>query len=238
MIPHIIHYCWFGRGEIPQLAKECILSWQRYMPEYTFKLWNEDNFDIESNEYVSEAYKAGKFAFVSDYVRLWALKNEGGLYFDVDFEVYKSFDDLLDSNVAFAGYEGSKYSPVMMGVCASEPDGEWVTAMLDSYADRHFLLSPGKYDLTPNVTFLTNLMKDKGLVCDGVEKIFMNMHIYPVDYFCPHLTTGEYVRSENTFCEHKNLGSWSKSGWRTCLLLFLPSKIRPALIKLKRSIWG
>ena len=132
MIPRIIHYCWFGRSPMPELALKCIDSWHQHMPDWEYKLWNEDNFDIHQNTYAKEAYEAGKFAFVSDYVRLWALEREGGVYLDVDFEVYKPFDDLLHYH-AFAGIEGSKYKPVMMGVCASEPKGEWVFELLVSY---------------------------------------------------------------------------------------------------------
>lgn len=111
MIPKIIHYCWFGRGEMPQLAKECIASWHKYMPDWEYKLWNEDNFDVNCTAYSREAYEAKKYAFVSVYVRLWVLCNEGGLYLDTDVEVFKPFDDLL-CHRTFAGFEGSKYIPV------------------------------------------------------------------------------------------------------------------------------
>ena len=111
MIPKIIHYCWFGRGEMPQLAKDCIASWQKYMPDWEYRLWTEDNFDVNQIPYTKEAYDAKKYAFVSDYVRLWVLCNEGGLYLDTDVEVFKPFDDLL-CHRTFAGFEGSKYIPV------------------------------------------------------------------------------------------------------------------------------
>ena len=114
MIPKTIHYCWFGKSEMPELAKKCIASWHKYMPEYEYKLWNEDNFDVYSVPYTKEAYDVKKYAFVSDYVRLYALNKEGGIYLDVDFEVFKSFEDLLHWD-AFAGFEGSKHSPLMMG---------------------------------------------------------------------------------------------------------------------------
>ena len=105
MIPKIIHYCWFGRGEMPELVHTCIASWHTHMPDWEYRLWSEDNFDIAAApQYVREAYEAKKYAFVSDYVRLWALEKEGGLYMDVDFEVYKPFDDLMEQYAAFAGY--------------------------------------------------------------------------------------------------------------------------------------
>lgn len=239
MIPKIIHYCWFGRGEMPQLAKECIVSWRENMPDWEYKLWNEDNFDVNVNAYVKEAYEAGKFAFVSDYVRLWALYHEGGLYLDVDFEVYKPFDDLLHWN-AFAGFEGSKYNPLMMGVLASCPNGAWVKEQLDYYQDRHFVNSDGVCDLTTNVQFVTSIMREHGFIQDGKEQDYMDLHVFPVDYFCPKQTTGEYFRTEYTYCEHRGLNSWGgqRGGWKTNLGRLVGSRNMTRLIKLKRRLFG
>ena len=78
MIPKKIHYCWFGLGKMPQVVKDCIASWHKYMPEWEYKLWNEDNFDVNCTPYSKEAYEAGKYAFVSDVARLVALEQEGG----------------------------------------------------------------------------------------------------------------------------------------------------------------
>ena len=235
MIPHKIHYCWFGGSPLPLLAKDCIATWHKYMPDWEFKLWDEKNFDIECIPYTAEAYKSGKYAFVSDYARLWALEQEGGLYLDVDFEVYKPFDNLCHLN-AFAGIEGSKHHPVMMGVCASQPHGQWVTEMLEAYTKRHFLQSNGTPDLTTNVQFITSIMAANGFRQDGTEQDYKDLHIFPVDYFSPRQTTGEYIRSENTYCEHKGLGSWSgnKKGWKRALLKLVGQKNMTRLIKLKR----
>lgn len=237
MIPKKIHYCWFGGNEIPQLAKDCIASWQKYMPDWEYKLWNEDNFDVQSTPYTAEAYSAGKYAFVSDYVRLYALCNEGGLYMDIDFEVYKPFDDLLN-NHAFTGFEGSKHSPVMMGVCASESHGEWVTEMLNAYAERHFVKPDGTPDMTTNVQFITAVMAANGFQQNGKEQMYKDLHIYPVDFFCPRQTTGEYFRTDNTYCEHMGLDSWSTKnhGWKDTVLSIVGQHNMTRLIKLKRKI--
>ena len=87
MIPKIVHYCWFGGKPLPEDAKKCIASWRKYLPDYEIKEWNESNFDVNSNRYVREAYESRKFAFVTDYVRLYALVMEGGIYMDTDVEV-------------------------------------------------------------------------------------------------------------------------------------------------------
>lgn len=237
MIPKIIHYCWFGRGPMPELALKCIESWHKYMPNYEYKLWNEDNFDVNSTPYTKEAYEARKFAFVSDVVRLKALKDYGGIYFDVDFEVYKPFDCLLDYK-AFAGFEGSKHNPVMMGVIASEPEGKWVSEQLSLYDNKHFIVD-GVPDLTTNVTFVSSHMAQRGFTPNGKEQDYLDLHIFPVDFFCPRLTTGEYLRTKNTYCESiSSISSWAKLSLKSKILSILPWSVRTALIKTKRKLIG
>lgn len=237
MIPKKIHYCWFGGAELPELAQRCIASWHEKMPDWEYVLWNEENFDISlAPAYVQEAYAAKKYAFVSDYVRLYALEQLGGVYLDVDFEVYNSFEPLLN-NEAFAGYEGSKRLPIMMGVLGSVAHGEWVSGALKQYDRRHFLLENGEFDLTPNTTYFTSQLVGKGLVLNGKEQEFSGLHIYPVDYFCPMQTSGEYFRTENTFCEHKGLCSWSNDNdWKSKLLKYVSPTLRKKIILLKRRI--
>ena len=209
------------------------------MPDYEYKLWNEDNFDVNAVPYTKEAYEARKFAFVSDYVRLWALEREGGIYMDVDFEAYKSFDDLLQWN-AFAGFEGSKHLPLMMGVCASEPHGEWVSEMLEAYQGRHFLKPDGQPDLTTNVQFVTSKMHEKGFAQNGKEQDYKDLHVFPVEYFCPRQTTGDYFRTGNTYCEHFGTSSWAEQtgGWKAKIGNWVGPKNMIRLIKIKRKIFG
>lgn len=240
MIPKIIHYCWFGRGEMPDLVTQCIASWHTHMPDWKYHLWSEDNFDIASAPaYVQEAYAAKKYAFVSDYVRLWALEHDGGLYMDVDFEVYKPFDDLMGKYDAFAGYEGSKRNPVMMGVIAAKAHHPWIQGMLQTYNQRSFMKVDGLYDMTPNTGYFLNWMQERGFVADGKEKDFMDVHILPVECFCPILTTGENLRCERTYCEHKGLHSWSgNGGWKGKALSVFGEKWKIKLIKFKRTLLG
>ena len=239
MIPKIIHYCWFGHGEMPELAQQCIASWHQYMPDWEYRLWNEDNFNVNSTPYSKEAYEAKKYAFVSDYVRLWALYHEGGVYLDVDFLVYKSFDNLRVWK-AFAGFEGSKHAPLMMGIIASEPQGVWVKEQLDAYNDRHFVRLDGSFDLTTNVVFVSSIMSRQGFVQNGEEQDYKDLHVFPVEFFCPRQTTGEYLRTSNTYCESKGLGSWAgkETRWKSRLLCIVGLKNKTKLIKLKRKLFG
>jgi len=245
MIPKIIHYCWLGGNSLPELEQRCLASWHEHMPDWEYKWWNEETFDIAAAPlYVRQAYEARKYAFVSDYVRLWALEKFGGLYMDVDFMVYRPFDELMDRYAAFAGYEGSKRQPVMQGVLVSEPHGEWARDMLSTYETRSFIKPDGSLDLTPNTAYFTDRLESQGFVADGVEKdVYVHekffLHVYPVHYFCPVLTTGEDVRTEETYCEHLGESSWAKKGgWKEKVIRLLSPKWKTRIIKLKRKLLG
>ena len=240
MVPKIIHYCWFGKVQMPELVQTCIASWHTHMPDWAYRLWTEDNFEInEAPQYVREAYIAKKYAFVSDYVRLWALEQYGGLYMDVDFEVYKPFDDLMEQYEAFTGYEGSKHNPVMMGVIAAKAHHPWILGMMQDYESRKFVKEDGSLDMTPNTGYFLNWMTKQGFVADGVEKNWMGVHILPVECFCPGLTTGENLRCERTYCEHQGLHSWSgNGGWKAKFLSLFGQRWKTRLIKIKRRILG
>ena len=240
MIHRKIHYCWFGRGEMPQLALDCIASWHKYMPEWEYKLWNEDNFDINSNAYTAEAYEAKRYAFVTDYVRLYALKTEGGVYMDTDVEIVKPLDDLL-CLTAFTGYEGSKHKPPVTGLMASEANGEWVSEQLNAYNGAHFLNPDGSYDTTTNTWRISRIMQANGFVNDGKLKQYKDLTVFPTDYFCPHQTTGEYLLTENTYCNHHFMGSWNdkkNKGWKGVVRTIVGQKNMIRLIKLKRKFIG
>ena len=128
----------------------------------------------------------------------------------------------------------------MMGVIASEPHGDWVSEQLRHYQGRHFIKEEGFFDLTTNVTYITERMKEQGFLQNGKEQDYKDLHVFPVDYFCPRQTTGEYIRTENTYCEHLGLASWSEKsgGWKRFVQRMLGVQQMTCLIKLKRKIFG
>lgn len=210
MIPKIIHYCWFGGNPLPKDAQRCIESWKKYLPNYQIMEWNESNFDINSNQYVKEAYESRKFAFVTDYVRLYALVKFGGIYMDTDVEVLKSYDPFLH-HTAFSGFENNNYVPT--GMMASEKGGKWVTELLEEYNTRHFILPDGTFDTTTNTITITNNMLRHGLVQNNTFQDFPNIvTMYPSDYFCPKdHRTGNIFLTDNTICIHHFACSWLPS---------------------------
>lgn len=238
MIPKIIHYCWFGRGEMPELVKRCIASWHKYMPDWEYRLWTEDNFDITSAPaYVQEAYAAQKYAFVSDYVRLWALEREGGLYLDTDVEVLKSFEPLM-SDTAFIGLEESL--ALLPGTCvmACEAHCQWVKDMLETYEDAHFMHEDESMDLITNVQRLGKRMLQEGLLCERKVQYLSQwgLRVYTHDYFSPITSTRVMRKSRNTYCIHRFAGTWvdgKKGGVRDWWIV---REIINLLVQLKRLI--
>ena len=158
MIPKKIHYCWFGGNPLDELGQKCLASWKKYCPDYEIIEWNESNFDINSNSYVKEAYEAKKWAFVTDYVRLYALFNYGGVYMDTDAELIMGIDAFLNEP-AFSGFESTQY--ILTAIMGAEKGSEWIGLLLRDYDGRHFKKDDGSYDLTTNVKVITELTVKK-----------------------------------------------------------------------------
>ena len=145
MIPKIIHYCWFGGKPLPEDAKKYIESWEKYCPDYKICRWDESTFDINEIPYVKEAYEAKKWAFITDYVRLYVLKNIGGIYMDTDVEVIKNLDCFLNEK-GFSGFE--KIDAVPTGIMAAEKNHPFIIELLHDYDNLHFLKDDGTLDLS------------------------------------------------------------------------------------------
>lgn len=206
-IPKTIHYCWFGRGEKSESIIKCINSWERYLTDYKIVEWNEDNFDINSNIYVKEAYENKKYAFVTDYVRLFVLYNYGGIYMDTDVEIIKNIDIFLTNN-AFSSFENNNYIPT--GLMGAKKGNEWIKTLLDEYDDLRFVKDDGTLDLTTNVVRITNTTIDKyNLIPNDTFQDLGVVTLYPHDYFCPKdWISGKIEITSNTYAIHHFSGSW------------------------------
>ncbi len=208
LIPKIIHYAWFGHGEKNDLAKKCMESWKKNLYDYTFKEWNENNFDLDLYPFARHAYENKKFAYVSDVVRLHALYYEGGIYMDTDVEVLKSMDDLLYLH-GFSGFQSPTEIPT--GTLAAEPKNQWIKEQLDYYKDNDFVLSDVNVKLITNVEIITEMsIKKHGLVPNNKkQELLYGMVMFPIDYFCAKsVSTGKLFITENTYTIHHFVGSW------------------------------
>ncbi|MBC7764902.1 MAG: glycosyl transferase [Hyphomonadaceae bacterium] len=207
-IPKIIHYCWFGKSPLTPLAKKCIRSWKKYCPDFKIMEWNEENFDIHSNLYVKQAYEAKKWAFVTDYVRLYALQMFGGIYMDTDVEVIKKIDVFLSHN-AFLGFEEKDH--IATAIMGAEKGSKWVERFLEYYKNKSFINEDNSFDMTTNVITITRIMrKHYNLQLDNtLQELEGGLVLYPQEFFCPKdFFTGKINKTQNTYTIHHFNGSW------------------------------
>ena len=212
MIPKKIHYCWFGGKELPELAKKCIASWEKYCPDYEIIRWDESNFDLDCCPYVRQAYDSRKFAFVSDYARLYAMYTHGGIYMDTDVEVTKNLDAFLNHQ-GFSGFESETQIPT--GIMASEKGFPLFEHLLSYYDGRNFVKEDGSFDMTSNVVTITAMLTKKDFVPNGKFQIIDGFALYPQDVFCPYdNATGVLHKTQNTAAIHWFNKSWLSPGQR------------------------
>lgn len=220
MIPKIIHYCWFGRNPLTEDAKKCIESWKNYCPEYKIIEWNEDNYNINKNQYIADAYKEKKWAFVSDYARIDVINQYGGIYMDTDVELIKSLDEFLDDTMFCGWEERDKYyisrnpnyeNSVNFGLgYGSEKNNIVLRDIISFYDKLSFYNKDGSLNLVACPHYQTEMMKKYGL--DDTKRVYQKLKyftVYPEDYFSPKsITTGKIKTTVNTVSIHHFSMSW------------------------------
>lgn len=204
-----IHFFWFGGAEKGKTIEKCIASWGKFFPDFEIKEWNESNFDIRQNKYISQAYDAKKFAFVSDFARFKILHEQGGLYFDTDVEVIKPFYELLERD-AFVGFETDEFVNPGLVLWAKEAGNEMLGEILETYAGLEFINPDGSYNTVTICKYFTDTLKNHGLKNDdGCIQQCGSFSVFPREYFCPFDDlTGVMKKTENTCAIHWYAKSW------------------------------
>ena len=210
MIPKKIHYCWFGRGEKPKLAKKCIASWKKHCPNYEIIEWNEDNFDLDYNAYTRYCYDNKKWAFLSDFARLVVVAEHGGIYFDTDVELLKRPDELLQYE-AFYGFENDRNIATGLGF-GTEANHPTILAMKARYEE----IGPnvdGSYPMIVCPALNTEALMPFGLRLDGTRQNIAGAEILPADWLNPYDDpTGRLNKTKNTVSVHWYSKSWMSKG--------------------------
>ncbi len=221
MINKTIHYVWVGGNPMGELQEKCLASWRKYLPDYEIKCWDESNIDISSNTYMQEAYQAKKWAFVSDYIRVWVLYHYGGIYLDTDTEVLKPFDDFLHlPGVLSFEVDDCLLASVML----VEPHHPFMKRLLDSYGERSFY-KEDKLDMTPLPLVLTDLAEEfyPHFKRENTAQDLGDLQILPLEYFCAKdWYDGEMYITQNTYCIQHYAASWvvHKPKWRRWFHIF------------------
>lgn len=179
-----IHYCWFGGKPLPRLAKKCIKSWKKYLPDYKIIEWNESNVDLEECPFIKEAYENKKWAFVADYARTKAIYEMGGIYFDTDMMITKNIDFLLDKET-FLGIEDSMLvNAAVWGT--NKPKTNFAKRMLDIYKSQEHFNVDDIYKMSiPRM--ITKILDEYGFdpTATDVQVLNKNIYVYPRPYFYP-----------------------------------------------------
>ena len=209
-IPKVIHYCWFGQGEKPKLAKRCIKSWKKRCPDYKIIEWNENNYDVASSPlFVRQALEAKQYAFATDYIRLDVVYNYGGIYLDTDVELLKNLDPLLGNHCYF-GFEKHSLDISTGHGFGSEKGAPILAEIMECYESIPFIRDDGSYDRTVAGTRERNIFLRNGLVSDGSEQFLRDLtHIYPSEFFCPR-SFKSFIpkKTDNSFSIHHYAATW------------------------------
>ncbi|WWR19221.1 glycosyltransferase [Lachnospiraceae bacterium JLR.KK009] len=207
MIPKVIHYCWFGKGEYSKKIEKCISSWKKYCPDYEIICWNEDNYDIHKNKYVEQAYGKRKWAFVSDYARVDIVYHHGGIYLDTDVELLKPLDGLLGCEM-FVGMESKDFLNFGLGFGATKRH-PYLKEIMEYYETREFVRGNGKMDLKACPVIQTEILMRHGLKQEDMYQRLEKFIVYPSEVFSPKsFRTGEINITDNSISIHHFDMSW------------------------------
>ena len=205
MIPKIIHYCWLSDEPFPKKIRKCMETWKKTHPDYEIVRWSTKNFDINSIPSVKEAFEAQKWAFAADYIRMYALYTQGGIYLDSDVILLKRFDDFLgnsffssmeyhptqiekcgtmnyiDSNgkrIADKYIEGIQIQAAVMG---AEKGNPFVKEVMDWYSDKHFVNEDGTIRTNVLSPYIYARVAEKiGFIYKDIDQNLPGgIHIYP-----------------------------------------------------------
>ena len=205
-IPRYIHYCWFGTKPLPKQYRQYINTWKKFFPDYEIVLWNETNFPINDYQYAKEAVAAGKMAFVSDVARIYALEKMGGIYFDTDVEVIRSFEEILEGEKAVLGTE-SIGKTIGTGFMAFSKNHPICQRMMEYYREHSFLEQESTLSNTIILAGIVNEMY--GLRPEAVMQRKHDLVIYPKQYFTAYNgITGRQETTKETCCIHHFAASW------------------------------
>ncbi len=207
LIPKTIHYCWFSKKTMPDYLKRCIESWYKFCPDYEIKRWDEDNYDVNKNLYMQQAYEAKKWGFVPDIARLDILYNYGGIYLDTDVELLRSLDELLYQS-AFVGVE--KWGNINIGgCCGAVSKHPIIKQILDFRINERFILEDGSLNQTTCGYYETIPLIKLGMKPNNTIQKIHDMTIYSSDFFHPYDYMSEEITiTDNTFSIHQFNGDW------------------------------
>ncbi len=209
-IPKIIHCFWFSGDEKPRMYQDCIDTWSKYLKDYKIIEWNQENYDCRKNEFLKKAIECKAWAYASDYARLDVLNEFGGIYLDMDVEVFKPFDDLL-GNDALLSF--SNNFQIDLAVAGSKKNNPLIKKLLSLYEGIEVPNVRDEFVSYFQPVFVRKILAESGIKMNGELQIVKNATVFPREFFMPQDTVlfFPYDRTENTYCNHLDNFGWSFS---------------------------
>ena len=208
MIPKIIHYCWLSGDPIPEELQGWMNTWKKKLPDWEFILWDKSRFDINTVEWVRQAYEAKKYAFAADYIRHYAVYNYGGFYMDMDIEVVKNLDGLLSRRYVLGA---ETKTAIEAGVFGAEKSSPLIKSCLDWYSNKNFVNDDGSYCMItcPIVMFRSISVNHEIEISSEISADENKVTLLPRDFLTvKSSTTGVVKKTKNTYTVHHFAGSW------------------------------
>lgn len=207
-IPKILHFIWLGHSEKTKQVLDYIESWKKFCPDYEIKEWNDDILEEIDNQFANEAYKVKKYAFASDYLRLYVLKKYGGIYLDTDVELTNSLDEFLDKEFFTGHHKMDNGVSIATNLIGSVKNCEIINSLLEEYDNMKFIIEDGKYNMTPNPAIFKNLFEKKYgcTFTDGenIVELKEKVVVYPWYFFSLHR------EKHKSYAIHHFMRSWHK----------------------------
>lgn len=230
MIPKIIHYCWLSDDPIPENLQNYINGWSKIMPDYTIIKWDRHRFNLDEHPFAKAAFDDGKYAFAADYIRVYALYTMGGIYLDSDVEVYKPFDQYLDSSF-FTSFEthistflykrligryidgnGNRFKDfrtipgigMQAAIIGSEKESPFITKLFDFYSTQTYQTDLGAYRIVATTVF-AQLAEPFGFrYVDELQELKDHVVVYPSHIF----SSLENFNKDKAVALHVCYGGW------------------------------
>lgn len=166
--------------------------------------WNERNCHFDECDFVKEAKRLNQYAFCSDYYRLKALYEYGGIYLDTDIEVKKDIPSYLYEKKCVFGFMYDNL--VSTAFIMAEKGSPVIAGLLEFYERNEVSRTSANNDLYTR--YLITKYPDL-LLIGTAQQLEEGVVIYPKEWFeCP-----TFKKNGGGYCVHHFFGTWRKIGF-------------------------
>jgi mannosyltransferase OCH1-like enzyme len=193
-IPRILHQIWVGPNPLPEKSHVFIEQIKTLHPDYEYRLWTDA--DITPANFTNYEYimKTKNYAQKADIMRYEILYKFGGIYLDIDMEVFKNLSPLLTHDLIVCNEDGNIHRYMTNAFIAASKQNAQLLACVNAIPTIDFTkpvnVATGPY-------FFRKCIR----LTDSVS-ILPTAYIYPTHYTNPH---AKFEHTSTTYmCHHWN----------------------------------